>query len=96
VFRTGDLTTHPRDIMYAALTGDRTPRPLVATDALEMTRSCRPMNTGSRTQQRIGRFEVYVRRFPGADGRIQVSVGGGRNRAGRRTDAHSSIAPTDR
>ena len=78
VFRTGDLPKHPRDIMYAALSGDRTPRPLIATDALEMTPQLSPDERWfAYASDESGRFEIYVRRFPGAEARVQVSVGGG-------------------
>ena len=78
--RTGDET--PRggttDIVLLPLTGDRTPRPILATEFTERLPAVSPDGKWmAYTSTESGRTEVYVRPFPGPGAKVQISVAGG-------------------
>jgi Tol biopolymer transport system component/tRNA A-37 threonylcarbamoyl transferase component Bud32 len=71
-------TNNNIDVMTASLTGDKTPRPFVATDASERAPRFSPDGRYvAYESNRSGQSEVYVRTFPDSSGRVQVSAGGG-------------------
>jgi len=81
--------SHPktaRDIWFLPLQGDRTPQPLLTTPFEERAPSVSPDGRWlAYTSEETGREEVYVRPYPGAGGRWQVSTGGGQEPLWART-----------
>jgi eukaryotic-like serine/threonine-protein kinase len=79
--RTGGATAAPgqRDIWIRAMSGDTTPRPLLAGPADERAFAVSPDGRWlAFASDASGANEVYVRPFPDVDGGIwQISVGGG-------------------
>ncbi len=77
VYREANAKT-ARDIWLLPLQGDRTPQPLLTTPFEERGPS---VSADGRwlayTSEETGKEEVYVRPYPGAGGRWQVSAGGG-------------------
>jgi serine/threonine protein kinase len=66
------------DLMVAPLTGDRKPFPFLSTPFSEMQGVFSPDGKWVAYQSdESGRFEIYVRPFPGPGGQWQVSTGGG-------------------
>jgi Tol biopolymer transport system component/predicted Ser/Thr protein kinase len=66
------------DLMYVALTGDRTPKPFAATKAYEEAGQFSPDGRYvAFVSDESGRAEVYVAPFPGPGSRWQVSQSGG-------------------
>lgn len=64
--------------MVAPLTGDRKPFPFLSTPFSEMQGVFSPDGKWVAYQSdESGRFEIYVRPFPGPGGQWQVSTGGG-------------------
>lgn len=77
VFATVDLKTR-FDLWLLPLTGDRTPTPLVCTDASEQQVQISPDGRWfAYTSNESGRPEVYVQDFPSPSQRWKVSVDGG-------------------
>ncbi|MDQ5858917.1 MAG: protein kinase, partial [Acidobacteriota bacterium] len=74
-------TTDPRnriDLWILPLSGDRTPRPLIATPFGEFAAQFSPDGRWiAYTSTESGRDEVYVQAFPGPGGKWQVSTAGG-------------------
>ncbi|MCW8984527.1 MAG: hypothetical protein OQK55_04230, partial [Thermoanaerobaculales bacterium] len=67
-----------RDIWILDLDGDRKPRPLVATRALEMGAAISPDGQWlAYASNESGQLEIYVQPFPGGGERHQVSTAGG-------------------
>jgi len=65
------------DIWLLPLTGDRTPRPILATEFTEVHPSVSPDGKWmAYTSDASGRDEVYVRPFPAPGATVQLSVGG--------------------
>jgi serine/threonine-protein kinase len=76
IYRTGTLGT--ADIWIRSVTGDTTPRALVATPFTEW--AARPSPDGrwvAYASDESGEFQVYVIALPGSGGRHQVSTDGG-------------------
>jgi Tol biopolymer transport system component len=66
------------DLWILPLAGDRTPRPFLATPALEQMGQFSPDGRYvAYMSDESGRFEIYVVAFPGAGNRWQVSQNGG-------------------
>ncbi len=67
-----------QDIVLLPLTGDRTPRPILATEFTERLPAVSPDGKWmTYTSNESGRTEVFVRPFPGPGAKVQVSVAGG-------------------
>lgn len=78
VFRTAPGGTYPRDILAVPLTGDRTVVPLVTGPGTESMPRLSPDGRWLAYQSSgRGRFEVFVRPFPGSGSPLQVSTLGG-------------------
>ena len=79
VFRTAPGAKYSRDIMAVSLTGaDRTVIPLVTSPFIESAPRLSPDGKWLAYQSNeTGRYEVYVRPFPGSGARVQVSDSGG-------------------
>jgi serine/threonine-protein kinase len=75
------IETHPdsgRDIYVASLTGDRKGRPWLNERFDETVPRFSPDGQWiAYVSNESGRFEVYVRPYPGPGGKWQVSIGGG-------------------
>jgi len=66
------------DLWILPLTGDRRPRPFVATPALEPMAQFSPNGRYvAYMSDEAGRFDIYVAAFPGPSGRWQISQSGG-------------------
>jgi Tol biopolymer transport system component len=66
------------DLWVLPLTGDRAPRPFLATPALEPIARFSPNGRYVAYQSdETGRFEIYVAAFPGPGSRWQISLSGG-------------------
>ena len=66
------------DIFLLPLTGDRTPRPILATEFVERLPAISLDGKWmTYTSNESGRTEVYVRPFPGPGAKVQSSVAGG-------------------
>ena len=66
------------DIVLLPLAGDRTPRPILATEFNERLPAISPDGQWmTQTSNESGRVEVYVRPFPGPGAKVQISVAGG-------------------
>ncbi|MGD8396020.1 MAG: protein kinase [Candidatus Eiseniibacteriota bacterium] len=73
--RTGPLE---QDLLVVDLEGDGTPVPIVDSPAIENYPAISPDgNYLAYTSNESGRFEVYLTRFPGGEGKWQVSIQGG-------------------
>jgi serine/threonine-protein kinase len=78
VFRTGPGTISSRDILAVPLSGERKAISIVAgPDAETMPRLSPDGQWLAYQSSESGRFEIYVRRFPGPGARVQVSDSGG-------------------
>lgn len=78
VFRTAPGARHSRDIFAVPLTGEKTVIPLVTSEHSETMPRVSPDGKWLAYQSNeTGRFEIYVRPFPGAGARAQVSDNGG-------------------
>ena len=78
VYRTSPLAQHVRDIFAVPLEGDRKPILLAGGDFQETHPRISPDGHWMVYQSNAsGRFEIYVRPFPGAGSRTQVSSDGG-------------------
>jgi Tol biopolymer transport system component len=78
IYRTAPGTKYPRDILAVRLTGDRTVTPLVTGPTTESLPRLSPDGKWLAYQSNeSGRFEIYVRPFPGNGARVQVSDVGG-------------------
>ena len=76
--RTAPGTRYPRDILVVPLTGTRTVVPLVTGPETESMPRLSPDGKWLVYQSNeTGRFEIYVRPFPGSGARVQVSDNGG-------------------
>ena len=76
--RTSPGAKYPRDILAVPLTGDRTVVPLVTGPETESMPRLSPDGKWlAYHSNESGRFEIYVRPFPGSGARIQVSDTGG-------------------
>ncbi len=80
LYRTASGELHPRNIFAVPLTGDRKPvLPLITGPAQELMPRLSPDGRWLANQSNeSGQFEIYVRPFPGAGARVQVSSQGGR------------------
>ncbi len=68
------------DIWVMSMEGDRTPEPFLQTNFNEFLPMFSPNGRWiSYQSDESGRYEVYIRPFPGAEGKRQVSIGGGSN-----------------
>jgi eukaryotic-like serine/threonine-protein kinase len=66
------------DILYIDTKGDGKPVPLLKTPAMELWPRLSPdAKYFAYASEESGAYEVYLKRFPGAEGKWQVSVGGG-------------------
>ncbi|MGI8618333.1 MAG: TolB family protein, partial [Gemmatimonadaceae bacterium] len=71
-------STYPRDILAVPLTGERTVVPIVTSPYSEIMPRFSPDGKWLAYQSdETGRFEIYVRPFPGSGARVQVSDSGG-------------------
>ncbi len=78
VYRTSPEGMHPRDIMAVPLTGEKKPMMLVGGPGSEIMPRISPDGRWLAYQaDESGRFEIYVRPFPNAGSRFQVSANGG-------------------
>ncbi|MEA3244632.1 MAG: hypothetical protein U9Q74_00605 [Gemmatimonadota bacterium] len=78
VLRTGSSLEHPRDIVMVPLEGNRQVVPVVAGPAFEMMPRISPNGKWIAYQSNeSGRMEIYVRPFPAAGARAQVTNDGG-------------------
>jgi serine/threonine-protein kinase len=78
VYRTAPGAKYPRDILAVRLTGDRTVTPLVTSPNTEsLPRLSADGKWLAYQSNESGRFEIYVRPFPGNGARVQVSDVGG-------------------
>jgi serine/threonine-protein kinase len=78
VYRTGPGGKPSRSIFAVPLDGDRKPIMLVSTNLSSMMPRLSPDGHWLAYQSNESNaFEIYVRPFPGAGGRVQVSAGGG-------------------
>jgi eukaryotic-like serine/threonine-protein kinase len=78
VLRTAPVPKYPRDIFAVDLTGDRTLQPMATGPSSETMPRISPNGKWLAYQSdQSGRSEVYVRPFPGAGARVQVSNNGG-------------------
>jgi len=102
VYQIDDAGSDQADVMYRALTGDTTSRPIAATPAAEAQARVSPDGKWvAYVTSASGASEVVVRPFPGPGGQVQVSSGGGAepvwSRDGRRLfyrDGRHLIAAT--
>ena len=77
VYRTAPGARYSRDIMAVPLTGTRTVIPIVSSPFTENLPRLSPDGKWIAYQSNeTGRFEVYVRPFPGSGARVQVSDNG--------------------
>jgi serine/threonine-protein kinase len=78
IYRTAPGAKYPRDILAVRLTGDRTGTPLVTGPNTEsLPRLSADGKWLAYQSNESGRFEIYVRPFPGNGARVQVSDVGG-------------------
>ncbi|HUR91040.1 MAG TPA: protein kinase [Gemmatimonadaceae bacterium] len=78
VFRTSPGSRNPRDILAVPMTGPKTVTTLVTGPHAENMPRISPDGRWMAYQSNeTGRFEIYVRPFPGAGARVQVSDNGG-------------------
>ncbi len=78
LIRTSPGSTYPRDILAVPLTGERTVVPIVTSPYSETKPRFSPDGKWLAYQSdETGRFEIYVRPFPGSGARVQVSDNGG-------------------
>jgi serine/threonine-protein kinase len=78
VYRTAPGAKYPRDILAVRLTGERVVTPLVTAPTTESLPRLSPDGQWLAYQSNeSGRFEIYVRPFPGSGARVQVSDLGG-------------------
>jgi Tol biopolymer transport system component len=78
VFRV-DTPNRSRDILSVPIAGDNTVTSVLATDADELSPRISPDGKWmAYVSAESGQDEVYVRPFPGAGGRVLVSINGGR------------------
>ncbi len=78
VFRTAPGGSYPRDILMVPLTGERTVTPVVTGPGTESMPRLSPDGRWLAYQSSgLGRFEVFVRPFPGTGSPLQVSTLGG-------------------
>jgi Tol biopolymer transport system component len=78
VYRTAPGTSHTQDIFAVPMQGDRKPVPLVTGPLSELMPRVSPDSRWMAYQSNeTDVFEVYVRPFPGAGARVQVSTKGG-------------------
>jgi serine/threonine-protein kinase len=78
IYRTAPGVKYPRDILARRLTGDTTLVPLVTGPNTESLPRVSPNGRWLAYQSNeTGRFEIYVRPFPGSGARVQVSDSGG-------------------
>ena len=78
VYRTAPGATFSRDILAVRLTGDRVVTPLVTGPTTEsLPRLSHDGKWLAYQSNETGRFEIYVRPFPGSGARVQVSDLGG-------------------
>ena len=69
-----------QDQWYVSLTGDGKPTPFLQTQFRETESQFSPDSRYvAYMSNESGRFEIYVKPFPGGEGKWQVSVNGGRN-----------------
>ena len=77
VYRTAPGARNPRDILVVPLDGERTPRLLAGGPSTESMPRISPDGRWLAYQSsESGKFEIYVRPFPGSGARVQVSEGG--------------------
>ena len=78
IYRTSPGATFSRDILAVPLEGNRKPIPMVTSQYSETQPRLSPDGRHLAYQSsESGRFEIYVRPFPGSGARVQVSDGGG-------------------
>ena len=78
IYRTAPGEKYPRDILAVRLTGDRTVMPIVTGPNTESLPRLSPDGKWLTYQSNeSGRFDIYVRPFPGNGARVQVSDLGG-------------------
>jgi serine/threonine-protein kinase len=78
IFRTSPEAAHPRDILAMPLTGEKKPQLVVGGPGSEIMPRLSPDGKWLAYEaDESGRFEVYVRSFPNAGARLQVSNDGG-------------------
>jgi Tol biopolymer transport system component len=78
IFRTAPGIRFPRDILAVPMSGDRTVVPVVTGPYTDMMPRLSPDGRWLAYQSNeTGRFEIYVRPFPGSGARVQVSDNGG-------------------
>jgi len=78
VYRTAPGGKYPRDILAVRLAGDRTVTPIVTGPTTESLPHLSPDGKWLAYQSNeSGRFDIYVRPFPGSGARVQVSDLGG-------------------
>jgi serine/threonine-protein kinase len=78
IYRTAPGEKYPRDILAVRLTGDRTVTPIVTGPNTDNLPRLSPDGKWLAYQSNeSGRFEIYVRPFPGNGARVQVSDAGG-------------------
>jgi Tol biopolymer transport system component len=78
VYRTAPGAKYPRDILAVRLAGDRTVTPMVTGPSTESLPRLSPDGKWLAYQSNeSGRFDIYVRPFPGSGARVQVSDLGG-------------------
>jgi serine/threonine-protein kinase len=78
IYRTGPGGKPPRSVFAVRLDGKSSPVPLVTgASYIQMPRLSPDGHWLAYQSNETGVFEVYVRPFPGAGGRVQVSTGGG-------------------
>jgi serine/threonine protein kinase len=71
-------TTTKRDVHYRAMSGDTTLYPIATSEFDELMPRVSPDGKWiAYVSDESGIAEVYVRRFPGQSGKVQVSLGGG-------------------
>ena len=80
IYRTSPGAKFSRDIFYVTINGDTTPKPLVVGPYAEIMPRISPDGRWmAYMSDETGQYEVYVRPFPTAGGRIQVSTDGGQD-----------------
>lgn len=78
VFRTSPGSRHPRDILAVPMTGPKTVTAVVTGPHAENMPRISPDGRWLAYQSNeTGRFEIYVRPFPGTGARVQISDNGG-------------------
>ena len=78
IYRTAPGARYPRDIFAVRLTGDRKATPIVTGPTTEsLPRLSHDGKWLAYQSNESGRFEIYVRPFPGSGARVQVSDAGG-------------------